>query len=288
MPSKRFRCAFCTLRVPKAHRNSLARLEHALNPSSDSSRFVFRLTPSNAAYPIASREQDLVAASVGLKGAAGAMRLLAVGFDRQALLFPEQVDLQRLAVDAQPDVALRRWDACVQAAPAEARLQQTAQAGLSFVIRAPDIEEGAQVRSAAPAASGEHAIDFTDVELSQHSGLLDQATERLPPDPPCHVDQSPTASCIGFRAGFRSPPGSERATSVPTDVLDLAARPARRDRHRPVRPACPTARAARLRCRARPPFRLHTRAVLRAFDRVVQWRDGRRRRSHERADADSL
>jgi hypothetical protein len=85
------------------------------------------LGPGDARGAVASRDQELIAPPIALKGGFGGVGFFAVRFDYQPLLVPKHVDFEAVSFDLQPDVRTRGRQALFDETGEKASLEPTSQ-----------------------------------------------------------------------------------------------------------------------------------------------------------------
>lgn len=92
------------------------------------------------------------------------MGLHAVCFDNQALLLPQEVNLEAMAIDLHLDVASWARKPRICDSRKQPRLHGTSQSRQPFVLCAPGGKDRAELRSAAMPPAGKQAIHLLHIQ----------------------------------------------------------------------------------------------------------------------------
>ncbi|HET8863266.1 MAG TPA: hypothetical protein VFM94_08455 [Solirubrobacterales bacterium] len=156
-------------------------LEHALDPRGYRLWFVDDLAPGDSCNSVTRSGQHLISPSIMLKCCTGAVGFLAVRFDGQSLVLPQQIDLDGLTIDFQFHVAPRPWDFTL-----DKHRQQTGlkDASHSWQIVAPDTPWGNDRAQSGHASSplrlSHRKIERPNIEQPQNCGLLYRPPQLIP------------------------------------------------------------------------------------------------------------
>jgi hypothetical protein len=201
--------------------------EHFVNSATELSRFVFDLAPGAAGDPPASSLETLLATPVGLECGHGVVKGLAVGFDDQSLLPPEEVGLETALLDLDEDVHLRRTHPVVMAHIQETPLEHAADRAGG---RRDRLDRESQLRDApAAAASFDQLAHRRQVEELAHLRLCNRLAQLPGEQETREIEQCPRDGGAWNGTDISSVDVRKGSVSVSRDPARYPSPPAGRD-----------------------------------------------------------
>lgn len=187
-------------------------------------QFILQLAPGNSRRPIAGGSKNLVATAIAVESDSRPMRPLAIRLDGQALLLPEEVDLQPLTEDPPPDIAARARQASVNQCLKQPGLQRAAQARWILIAPAPWQKKRLQgPNSPAALRVCKSEIKRVEVEKLMNRRLLDCAAQRRPPEQARQVDERARRRRAGNPIAFGDLGGIRVSATPSANTVYLAA-----------------------------------------------------------------